>query len=71
MQNVTSRLIDLTMNTQFEVFLKMARTVIGKNLAPSYVERVNSCAKLVMGARRCSLDNDLLEMLTVLKINAA
>ena len=42
---------------------------VGNNLASSYCERVNSCAKLIMTHDRTLLGDDYLEMLCFLRMN--
>lgn len=48
---------------------QLALCYIGNNLASSYCERVNSCAKLIMTHDRTVLDDAHLEMICVLRMN--
>ena len=47
----------------------MAECHLGCRIASSFVERVNSAAKLLLGNRRATLSEDKMGMLCVLRIN--
>ena len=47
----------------------MARSHIGRHMSSSFSERVNSAAKIVMSKRRTRLHGNVLETLTMLRIN--
>ena len=58
-------------NTQHELgfFPLLAKRDLADNLSSSFVERVNSAAKLIMGNGRTLLHEDELGKLVVLRIN--
>lgn len=68
---VAIKWLESKQNTKYELglFPMMARMYLGNNLASSFVERMNSAAKLVMGTARTSLSPEELRMLVVLRIN--
>jgi hypothetical protein len=47
----------------------MAECHLGNRMASSFVERVNSAAKLLLGDRRGNLTDDELEMICILRVN--
>ena len=54
---------------QFGYLPYLALNYIGNNLASSYCERVNSCAKLIMTSDRSRLKSDHLEKVCFLRMN--
>lgn len=56
-------------NGRYGLMPLLALCYVGNNLASSYCERVNSCAKLIMSHDRTLLDDDELEMVCFLRMN--
>lgn len=72
------QVMDLDLSSLFLKFLKnpklphlpkMVLTVLGNNLASSYVERMNSAGKLILHKGRILLSDHMLNMLVVIRMN--
>ena len=61
--------LKLLKNTKFGYLPRMALTVLGNTLASSYVERMNSAGKLILHKGRTLLNDEMLNMLVVLRMN--
>ena len=67
--NMAQLFVKFLGNSKLGLLPHMALTVLGNNLASSHVERMNSAAQLILHKGRTLLNDKLLNMLVVLRMN--